>query len=153
MLMIIIRNGKRMSKSMYSGGAMPFSFTSRLDNKFLAVSWETHGNGATHPDDFLSQQRDAWGKFWSPADPHLIHQVAQNYQDLREAVLQQANFVQFDEDSLNKALKGYRKYTLGVDFWKPSEVRFLPSPAKITFPMHANLQSMPLQCRTNFSFL
>ena len=136
---VINRNVNYLSKKwkihvkdqLYSGGGKLFSFISRLDKQFLAVTWETHGNGATHPDEFLSKQRDAWGKFWSPEDPHLIHQVAQNYKDLRNAVLEQANFVKFDEDKLNKALKGYMKDTLGGDFWKPSELRFLPSPAKI----------------------
>jgi hypothetical protein len=115
---------------LYLGGGKLFAFISRLDKKFLTVNWETHGNGASNPNDFLTQQKDAWAEFWSPEDPHLIHQVSQNYRDLRKAVLEQDSYTVFDEDRLDKSLRGYKKDTLGGDFWKPSELRFLPPPAK-----------------------
>jgi hypothetical protein len=101
---------------LYLGGGKLFAFISRLDKKFLTVNWETHGNGASNPNDFLTQQKDAWAEFWSPEDPHLIHQVSQNYRDLRKAVLEQDSYTVFDEDRLDKSLRGYKKDTLGGDF-------------------------------------
>ena len=61
------------------------------------MNWETHGNGATYPDEFLSQQWTTWGKYWLFDGPFLIHQIEQSYNRLSTAVLEQAKHVVFDE--------------------------------------------------------
>ena len=123
-----------------------FKFISKVDKQFLNVSWETHGNGATCPDQFLSAQSKDWAKFWYPKgiDPEIDNKIGESLKHLRNAALEAAQDISFGAPELDRALKGYRKETMGCDMWKPSELRGLPQVAKseIAFSIQQSMRSV-----------
>ena len=114
------------------GGAKLFQFIARLDKAFFNVSWDTHSSSGD-PESFLREQMDLWAGFWNPTEFGLDQKLATEFKHLwLEAKTRMVHEV-FDASTLEFALKGYRKETIGVDIWKPSELRHLPLELKETF--------------------
>ena len=120
---------KYVNYELSLGGGKLFKQIAAQDKAFLNVSWETHGGGATNPEDFLHKQKELWSSFWNPDDADLKHRLALVFKQLRLAAVEhnQHNPIIFGLDELDGALTGYRKETLGSDIWKPSELRRLPN--------------------------
>ena len=60
-----------VKEQLSQGGAKLFKYISKWEKRFLNVSWETHGDGATGPSQFLDKQVQRWSKLWNPDDPAL----------------------------------------------------------------------------------
>jgi len=113
------------------GGGRLFRFISKLDKAFLSVSSDTH-SASGDPELFLTEQSKKWSKFWHP-DEETDIELAMEFNHFWRAAQEQSQDIVFDINSLDSALKGYRKETMGSDIWKPSELRMLPDIIKKQF--------------------
>ena len=116
---------------MSLGGGKLFRFVSKLDKAFLSVSSDTH-SASGDPEHFLVEQSKNWSKFWNPNEETDV-ELAMEFFHFWQAAQEQSQDVVFDMQSLDFALKGYRKETMGSDVWKPSELRMLPTIVKQRF--------------------
>jgi len=119
---------------MSVGGGKLFQFIAKLDKAFLAVNPDTHSRSGD-PKQFLNEQTELWSSYWSPNKNHdnINLDLADEFLHFWTEAQQHSQNIEFDIVSLNKALKGYSKETMGSDVWKPSELRGLPDIAKRMF--------------------
>ena len=82
----IMFNYRQHVKREFSiGGGELFKQIASQDKEFLRVTHETHGGGATNPEEFLDKQKDVWSKFWNPLSPDLKYRLAEKFKPLRLA--------------------------------------------------------------------
>ena len=111
------------------GGGKLFQYISAEDKQFLNVHWTTHGDRCSGPEDLLEQQCDSWFTKWFISNTHN-RELASEFSDFYEYVLSVHKPVIFDEASLDKSLKSYKKDTRGSDVFAPSALRQFPSVCK-----------------------
>ena len=113
------------------GGGSLFKYISSEDKAFLNVQWDTQGGVDLTPKLFLDKQLDKWSSLWAPSDQPGLHvEVACHLRAMRQHALRNPTDHTFNAESLEKALKNYRKDTLGSDSWGSKELKQIPGCAK-----------------------
>jgi len=121
---------KFVKQELRRGGGRLFKYIATADKRFLNVHWGTHSNTAKDCSEFLNEQSASWGKHWDPSNnSHNQHELPIEFRHLWNAAVGDST-VTFGVAELDKALKGYKKETLGSDMWAPSEIRAMPPCAK-----------------------
>ncbi len=120
-----------MKEQLSLGGAQLYKYIAKWDKRFLNVSWDTQGVDVSSPAQFLAKQKIVWGKLWNPNDPQMKAILLSEFEDFREIAVQHKDNYVFGVEELNKALRNYKKTSLGSDMWSPDELRRLPDAAKI----------------------
>lgn len=118
---------KHVHTQFCQGGGILFKQTAAQCKPFLNVSWETPGEGATDPEDYLGKQSAVWSKFRNPKIVDLDHRLAAGFQHSQKAAAEQniSNPIEDEVQGLDYALSGFKKDTSGSDVWKHSELREL----------------------------
>ena len=78
-----------VNSQLCQGRPFLFKQTAAQDKSFSNVSWETHSQGATNPEDFLGKQTKYWSKLWNPNIADLVHRSAEELKQLRKAAVDQ----------------------------------------------------------------
>ena len=106
---------KNVREQVSIGGGKLFKFISKLDKQYLQVACDTHSKTG-NPEGFINEQRDLWASYWCPDDEFENDTtLPMEYKYLREDALSCGKHICFDSKSLDFALKGYKKETMGID--------------------------------------
>ena len=119
------------------GGGSFFQIIAKEHKAQFSVDMGAACSGTFDPMVFLEHLADEWASFWCNSESSS-QDLAVLFKQLRETAKLNNEPWEFSAELLDESLEGYKKDTLGADFWNRKELSILPRVAKV--PLSESVQ-------------